>query len=225
MRLAMRSSQPSWRGTSRSAAAARACSWEVNTHRVQLPSRSISSRSKVSLPQRCNTASTSWRSWANRRSSAGVAPFMAGAYGTKPVGPTGPFEAQNGPIDRWLPNAGPPRTAVVLVILALVGGCSATKPAAGRATTPSPSPSVSASTALPPTGGAASQATPALRPPIVWNPIPFPDSRKMEMAAYAREHYRLDTFRLEHPQVIVEHFTATSSFRVAYNTFASNAPD
>jgi len=59
----------------------------------------------------------------------------------------------------------------------------------------------------------------------VWKPIPFPDSRKMEMAAYAREHYRLDTFLLEHPQVIVEHFTATSSFRVAYNTFASNAPD
>jgi N-acetylmuramoyl-L-alanine amidase len=44
------------------------------------------------------------------------------------------------------------------------------------------------------------------------------------MAAYAREHYGLDTFRLEHPQAIVEHFTASSTFGPAYNTFASNSP-
>jgi N-acetylmuramoyl-L-alanine amidase len=45
------------------------------------------------------------------------------------------------------------------------------------------------------------------------------------MTAYAREHYGLDTYRLEHPHAIVEHFTASVTFGPAYNTFASNAPD
>lgn len=35
----------------------------------------------------------------------------------------------------------------------------------------------------------------------------------------------MDTWRLEHPHVIVEHYTAGSSFASAYNTFAANSPD
>ncbi len=45
------------------------------------------------------------------------------------------------------------------------------------------------------------------------------------MAAYAQRHYGLDTWRLRHPQVIVEHYTASNSFSSAYSTFASDTPD
>ena len=45
------------------------------------------------------------------------------------------------------------------------------------------------------------------------------------MAQYATRHYGLHTWRLEHPQVIVEHYTASNSFSSAWNTFASDTPD
>jgi N-acetyl-anhydromuramyl-L-alanine amidase AmpD len=45
------------------------------------------------------------------------------------------------------------------------------------------------------------------------------------MAAYAKRHYGMDTFRLRNPQAVVEHFTATDTFPVVWNTFASNQPD
>jgi N-acetylmuramoyl-L-alanine amidase len=45
------------------------------------------------------------------------------------------------------------------------------------------------------------------------------------MAAYAKRHYGIDTWRLSHPHVIVEHYTASESFSSAYNTFASDSPD
>jgi len=63
------------------------------------------------------------------------------------------------------------------------------------------------------------------QPSTVWKPIPFPDSRKQEMLTYAEEHYGLHTFRLVHPQAIVEHFTVTTTFDPVYNTFAANTPD
>jgi beta-N-acetylhexosaminidase len=63
------------------------------------------------------------------------------------------------------------------------------------------------------------------RPPVVWKPIPFGPKRKAEMAAYAKRHYGIDSWRLQHPHVIVEHYTAGNSFSSAWNTFASNAPD
>jgi beta-N-acetylhexosaminidase len=65
----------------------------------------------------------------------------------------------------------------------------------------------------------------AERPPIAWDPIPFPAHRKAEMRAYARRHYGLDRFTLAHPHVIVEHITVTPTFRATFNTFASDAPD
>jgi beta-N-acetylhexosaminidase len=65
----------------------------------------------------------------------------------------------------------------------------------------------------------------ALRPPIVHRPIPYGAARRREMAAYARRHYGLDTFRLRDPHVIVEHLTVTSSIAATYNTFAPDHPD
>ena len=65
----------------------------------------------------------------------------------------------------------------------------------------------------------------APRPTIVQKPIPFPPARRAETAAYAKRHYGLDTWRLRSPHVIVEHYTATTSFSAAWNTFAADAPD
>jgi N-acetylmuramoyl-L-alanine amidase len=64
----------------------------------------------------------------------------------------------------------------------------------------------------------------APRPHIVWKPIPYGPARKAEMAAYARKHYGIHSWRL-HPKVIVEHYTGSNSFSSAWNTFAANTPD
>ena len=45
----------------------------------------------------------------------------------------------------------------------------------------------------------------APRPPIALRLIPFGAARRAETAAYARRHYGIDTWRLVHPHVIVEH--------------------
>jgi N-acetylmuramoyl-L-alanine amidase len=63
------------------------------------------------------------------------------------------------------------------------------------------------------------------KPHIVWKPIPFGAQRRAETAAYAERHYGLHTWRLQHPHVIVEHYTANTSFSATWNTFASDAPD
>jgi N-acetylmuramoyl-L-alanine amidase len=62
------------------------------------------------------------------------------------------------------------------------------------------------------------------KPHIVWKPIPFGAKRKAEMAQYAQRHYGIDSYVL-HPKVIVEHYTATTTFSSAYNTFAADVPD
>jgi N-acetylmuramoyl-L-alanine amidase len=77
----------------------------------------------------------------------------------------------------------------------------------------------------PATGTAGAYARLVPRPPIVWKPIPYGPKRKAEMAAYARRHYGLNTWRLQGPHVIVEHYTASNSFSSAWNSFAANTPD
>jgi N-acetylmuramoyl-L-alanine amidase len=62
-------------------------------------------------------------------------------------------------------------------------------------------------------------------PPIVRDLIPYAPTRRAEMAAYARRHYGIDTYRLEDPKVIVEHFTASSTFAPVYEEFARDVPD
>ena len=64
-----------------------------------------------------------------------------------------------------------------------------------------------------------------VKPPIVQKPIPFGEKRRAETAQYARRHYGLATWRLTHPRVIVEHYTAGTTFSSAWSTFASDAPD
>jgi N-acetylmuramoyl-L-alanine amidase len=63
------------------------------------------------------------------------------------------------------------------------------------------------------------------RPPIVRDFIPFPKRRVDEMRRYAQRHYGLKTALLEQPQVIVEHYTAGTSYSSAYNTFAPDVAD
>jgi N-acetylmuramoyl-L-alanine amidase len=65
----------------------------------------------------------------------------------------------------------------------------------------------------------------APKPEIVSRPIPFGRKRKAEMAAYAKRHYGLRTYRLVHPHVVVIHFTETGDFQSVYNTFAPDVPD
>jgi N-acetylmuramoyl-L-alanine amidase len=63
------------------------------------------------------------------------------------------------------------------------------------------------------------------RPRMVVKLIPFGAKRRAETAAYARRHYGIDTWRLERPQVIVEHYTASDSFASAYAYFSADAPN
>jgi N-acetylmuramoyl-L-alanine amidase len=72
---------------------------------------------------------------------------------------------------------------------------------------------------------AATLAAAAPMPAIVQKPIPFPAKRKLQMAAYARRHYGIDSYRLRDPKVIVEHYTVTSTFQQTFNTFAPDNPD
>jgi beta-N-acetylhexosaminidase len=74
-------------------------------------------------------------------------------------------------------------------------------------------------------GSPPAQAADALRPPIVQRPIPFGAKRRREMAAYARRHYGLGTYRLRAPRVIVEHLTVTPSIDATFNVFAPDRPD
>ncbi len=45
------------------------------------------------------------------------------------------------------------------------------------------------------------------------------------MKRYARRHYGLNTHLLAQPRVIVQHYTASTSFSWAFNRFAGNARD
>jgi beta-N-acetylhexosaminidase len=67
----------------------------------------------------------------------------------------------------------------------------------------------------------------AAKPRIVWDPIPFGVTRKAQTTAYVRRHYgsfMKPTWRLEHPHVIVIHYT-DAGYSATYNTFASDVPD
>lgn len=66
------------------------------------------------------------------------------------------------------------------------------------------------------------------RPRIVWDPIPFGRKRRAETTGYVRRHYgsfMRPTWRLNHPHVIVIHYTDSPSFASTYNTFAADEPD
>jgi N-acetylmuramoyl-L-alanine amidase len=101
----------------------------------------------------------------------------------------------------------------------------ASPPGAGSSPSASPTPSDSASGAG---AGAVTGASPSgdprvAAPPIVQDLVPYGAQRKAQMAAFSRRHYGQDTWVLQ-PQVIVLHYTATSTYAAAHTTFASNAP-
>ena len=85
--------------------------------------------------------------------------------------------------------------------------------------------------ALPPAGvrrhaGAVLALAGAIAPPReVAKPIPYGPERRADMADYAQRHYGIHDFRLRDPKVIVEHYTATSSFAPVFNYFSRNEPD
>jgi N-acetylmuramoyl-L-alanine amidase len=66
----------------------------------------------------------------------------------------------------------------------------------------------------------------AVAPPReVRKPIPYGAERRADMADYAERHYGIHDFRLRDPKVIVEHYTATSSFAPVFEYFSRNVPD
>jgi beta-N-acetylhexosaminidase len=85
--------------------------------------------------------------------------------------------------------------------------------------------------ALPPAGvrrhtGAVLALARAIAPPReVTKPIPYGPERRADMADYAQRHYGMHDFRLRDPKVIVEHYTATSSFAPVFDYFSRNEPD
>ncbi len=71
----------------------------------------------------------------------------------------------------------------------------------------------------------ATSAPAADAPPITKAYIPFPQSRKDEMAAYAQRHYGIDSYELTDPRVIVQHFTVTDTAAEAIAIFEPDVPD
>lgn len=99
-----------------------------------------------------------------------------------------------------------------------------TAPALSKTSTVLP-PRRAATNPAPPSHKSAASLLAAIKPPIVWDPIPFGPERKAQMAAYAVRHYGLDTYRLVDPHVIVIHYTVTPDFQSTYNTFAPDTTD
>ena len=71
----------------------------------------------------------------------------------------------------------------------------------------------------------AGAAIDSLRPPIRTELIPFPASRRAEMADYGRRHYGLSTYRLEQPRLIVEHVASVGSAAATRAIFAPDKVD
>jgi N-acetylmuramoyl-L-alanine amidase len=63
------------------------------------------------------------------------------------------------------------------------------------------------------------------KPPIHKMLIPYPKKRKQEMAAYSKHHYGQYKWRLNNPQLIVEHYAAAGSISAIFNTFRTDQPD
>jgi N-acetylmuramoyl-L-alanine amidase len=64
-----------------------------------------------------------------------------------------------------------------------------------------------------------------LAPPIIRRFIPYGPERRHQMLLYALRHYGIDSYRLEDPHLIIEHYTETPDFQSTFNTFAADTPD
>jgi hypothetical protein len=106
-----------------------------------------------------------------------------------------------------------PRLPVALVLVVTAAVAVALLSGAGGATgssSPAAVPAVSPARSVP-------------EPRIKWDPIPYGHARKHQMAGYSKRHYGKREWRLD-PRAIVLHYTATSTYGPAFNTFASNDP-
>jgi N-acetylmuramoyl-L-alanine amidase len=127
--------------------------------------------------------------------------------------------------------------ALVALVIAVAAGVAIAVAVGGHGSkTAGPTATTAVHTTTPTTTTAAptTTTTPAPPPPppprlprprIVWKPIPFPATRLAETAAYSLRHYGLDTWRLRHPHVIVEHYTASTTMISAWSLFAQDVPD
>ena len=75
------------------------------------------------------------------------------------------------------------------------------------------------------TADAGETAAAAAKPRIAKRLIPYPQSRKDDMAGYSKRHYGQYKWRLTEPKLIVIHFAVAGSVGAIYNTFAPNRPD
>jgi N-acetylmuramoyl-L-alanine amidase len=74
-------------------------------------------------------------------------------------------------------------------------------------------------------GAEPTAASAVAKPPIHKRLIPYPQKRKREMAAYSKRHYGQYKWRLNNPQVIVEHYADAGSIGSIFNTFRTDRPD
>jgi N-acetylmuramoyl-L-alanine amidase len=73
--------------------------------------------------------------------------------------------------------------------------------------------------------GPPASSSAAAKPEIHKKLIPYPKKRKREMAAYSKHHYGQYKWRLNNPQVIVEHYAEAGSISSIFNTFRPDRPD
>ena len=140
--------------------------------------------------------------------SWGADPRVVRAYARRVGLPARPLPNYHGTATSWQNHTFPGTTSFVVEL------------PAGSLTAASARRHAQAVLAAAPQPAAAAQA----RPRIVWKRIPFGATRRAQTRAYAKRHYGTSTATLR-PKVIVEHFTASSTFSSAFNTFAANAPD
>jgi N-acetylmuramoyl-L-alanine amidase len=69
----------------------------------------------------------------------------------------------------------------------------------------------------------ASAAAP--KPKLIKKPIPYPKSRKRDMAGYSKRHYGHFKWRLTEPKLVVIHYAEAGSISSIFNTFAPNHAD
>ncbi len=127
--------------------------------------------------------------------------------------------------------------ATALLITAMIAvGCGAAQHAPKRRITPATTTALTAAagtssaTATTRTAKPSPKARPVppvIKPPIVWDPIPFDTLRKAQMVAYVLRHYgsfMKPTWRLIHPHAIVIHYTE-AGYGSTFNTFATDVAD
>lgn len=140
-------------------------------------------------------------------SPAATPAVSTGATSDATAGPTGPSV-----------GAGDPTTATATATSTPSPPASpaATSPAAHRTTAATPTHPSGVATPAPAPVGA------GLR--ISDDPIPYPQARKDEMAAYSARHYGSASWTLT-PKVIVLHFTESDTWTSARAAFAADVPD